>query len=94
MPVYSFRTASGRVVKFKVPARSNPSRKRTAKKSSKRKTSKRSTAKRKPAAKKTKTIAVPKGKKKGDIFTRQGKRYQVVSYLTKAGKRVRYAKRV
>lgn len=41
-----------------------------------------------------KAKAIPKGKRKGDIFTKGGKRYQVISYVTETGKRVRYARAV
>lgn len=54
---------------------------------------KRSTVKR-ASGKATSTISVPKGKKKGDTFTRNGKKYTVVSYVSANGKRVRYAKKV
>ena len=37
---------------------------------------------------------VPKGKRKGATFLHKGKRYMVMSYVTKTGKRVRYAKAV
>ncbi len=40
-----------------------------------------------------KPVTVPKGKKKGDHFTKKGKHYTVVSFV-KNGKRVRYARRI
>lgn len=43
---------------------------------------------------KGKYITVPKGKKKGDIFTKGNKRYLVVSYVTSTGKRIRQARPV
>jgi hypothetical protein len=41
-----------------------------------------------------KNPAVPKGKRKGDHFTRKGKRYVVVSFTNSNGTRVRYARKV
>lgn len=41
-----------------------------------------------------KATAIPKGKRKGDIFTKGSKRFMVISYTTKTGKRVRYAQAV
>jgi hypothetical protein len=35
---------------------------------------------------------IPKGKRSGDVFTKGGRRYMVISYTTKTGKRVRYAR--
>ena len=37
---------------------------------------------------------VPKGKRKGKSFIHKGRRYCVMSYTTKTGKRVRYARRM
>jgi hypothetical protein len=37
---------------------------------------------------------VPKGKRKGKTFLHKGRRFMVMSYVTKTGKRVRYAKAV
>lgn len=51
-------------------------------------------AKKNPARIKGKLKTVPKGKRKGQIFTHKGKKYLVVSYTTKTGKRVRYAQAV
>ncbi|NEN87966.1 MAG: hypothetical protein F6K48_03190 [Okeania sp. SIO3H1] len=53
-------------------------------------------ARKNPAAVKgtRKAASIPKGKKKGDVFTSGGKRFRVVSYTTKDGKRVRYAQAV
>lgn len=39
-------------------------------------------------------VTIPKGKRKGDTFTRGGQKYQVVSYISQSGKRIRYAKKV
>lgn len=41
----------------------------------------------------SKAVTIPKGKRKGDTFTKGGVRYTVVSY-TRNGKRIRFAKRV
>jgi|SRR6056297_1323172 len=41
-----------------------------------------------------KAASIPKGKRKGDLFTKAGKRYMVISYTTSTGKRVRYAQAV
>lgn len=38
-------------------------------------------------------VAIPKGKRKGDHFTRKGRRYVVVSFTNNNGKRVRYARK-
>src|SRR6056297_3498581 len=35
------------------------------------------------------TCIIPKGKRKGDVFTKQGKRWRVISYTLKNGTRVR-----
>ncbi len=62
---------------------------------------KKASKKRKKASKKTSscpasggTVKIPKGKKKGDYFKKGNRRYVVVSYTTKGGKRVRFARRV
>ena len=41
-----------------------------------------------------KATSIPKGKRKGEIFTKGGKRFMVISYTTSTGKRVRYAQAV
>jgi hypothetical protein len=51
-------------------------------------------AKSNPAAIRGTIKTVPKGKRKGDLITRGGKRYRVVSYKTKTGKLVRYLQAV
>lgn len=56
-------------------------------------TRKRKTSRANPFAK-GKSIAVPKGKRKGETFVSGGKRYMVISYTTKTGKRVRRAQPV
>jgi len=40
-----------------------------------------------------KPVTIPKGKKKGDHFTKKGKHYTVVSFI-KNGKRIRYARKI
>lgn len=37
---------------------------------------------------------VPKGKRKGDVYTRKGKKYRVVSYINSNGTRVRYSRKI
>lgn len=37
---------------------------------------------------------VPKGKRKGEVFTRKGKKYRVVSFTNSKGTRVRYARKI
>jgi hypothetical protein len=39
------------------------------------------------------SVTIPKGKRKGDTFTRGGKKYIVISYI-RNGKRTRFARRV
>lgn len=39
-------------------------------------------------------VPIPKGKRKGDRFTHGASVYVVVSYVTKTGKRVRFARKV
>lgn len=42
--------------------------------------------------KKTGSVTIPRGKRHGDCFTRNGKKYMVISIL-RSGKRVRYARK-
>ena len=58
----------------------------------KRKSKKRTTKKR-VARKASKPVSVPAGKRKGDTFTKNNKRYVVVSFL-RNGKRVRFARAI
>lgn len=41
----------------------------------------------------SKKCAIPKGKKHGDVFTKAGRKFQVISYM-RDGKRIRYARKV
>jgi len=41
-----------------------------------------------------KSKAIPKGKRAGERFTKEGKTFVVISYVSPTGKRVRYARRV
>lgn len=43
---------------------------------------------------KGKSVSVPTGKRNGDIFTKGGKKYRAISYVSSTGKRVRYGLRV
>jgi hypothetical protein len=49
--------------------------------------------KKKPAIRSSKPVTIPKGKRKGDHFTKNGKHYTVVSYI-RDGKRMRFARLV
>jgi len=72
-----------RIVRIKSPKKKNPA---------KRKARKNPFAKGKPSTIKSKVSL--KGKRKGQVFQKDGKTYLVMSYITKTGKRVRLARRV
>ena len=86
------RTRSGKPRKGVVPPQLRPYL--FKKKSASKRKAKKSTKKAKRCSPARASCVIPKGKRKGDEFTKAGIRYRVVSYMTADGKRVRYAARV
>lgn len=70
----------------------NPQRKGCTQKGASMATRKRKASNPFAAGKTLKGSGIPKGKKKGQLFTKGGKRYMVISYVSSTGKRVRYAR--